>query len=135
MRLRSLGFREAEIDDRDALLAKMPGTFTFETSVPLAMGHNALMSADILIHPIKPRPDGASVLADVGFTQDLREAARMVNRSVKSQRFLRMTYGDSASYLLVLGGVFDAGHLGSLASESVDWIWQHRIAELAELVA
>jgi hypothetical protein len=46
---------------------------------------------------------------------------------------LRRTYGDRVKYLLFLCGYFDSGYLGYEASEGIDWVWEHRIDDLAEL--
>ncbi len=45
---------------------------------------------------------------------------------------LRTTYGDSVSYVLFLCGYFDSGYLGYEAAEGIDWVWEHRIDDLAE---
>lgn len=46
---------------------------------------------------------------------------------------LRETYGDRAGLVLFLCGYFDSGYLGYEAAEHIDWIWEHRIDDLAEL--
>ena len=45
---------------------------------------------------------------------------------------LRNTYGPNVRFVLFLCGYFDAGYLGYEASEGIDWIWEHRIDDLAE---
>jgi len=45
---------------------------------------------------------------------------------------LRATYGAKIRYVLFLGGYFDSGYLGYEAAEGIDWVWEHRIDELAE---
>jgi len=34
----------------------------------------------------------------------------------------------------MLSGQIDAGVLGTLAAESLDWVWQHKINQFAELL-
>jgi type II restriction enzyme len=46
---------------------------------------------------------------------------------------LRRTYGSRVRFYLFLGGYFDTGYLGYEAAEGIDWIWEHRIDDLAEL--
>jgi hypothetical protein len=46
-----------------------------------------------------------------------------------------MTYGESVTYALLLGGAFDAGYLGTQAAEGIDWVWQHRLHDLDALVS
>ncbi len=43
---------------------------------------------------------------------------------------IRDTFGDDVPFFLFLCGYFDAGYLGYSASERIDWIWEHRLAEL-----
>jgi hypothetical protein len=45
---------------------------------------------------------------------------------------IRRTYGQRVKYLLFLCGYFDGGYLGYEALEGIDWVWEHRIEDLAE---
>ncbi|MGH7812595.1 MAG: XamI family restriction endonuclease [Candidatus Binataceae bacterium] len=45
---------------------------------------------------------------------------------------LRRTYGNKIKYILFLCGYFDSGYLGYEASEGIDWVWEHRIDDLAK---
>ena len=36
-------------------------------------------------------------------------------------------------FILFLCGYFDSGYLGYEAAEGIDWIWEHRIDDLAAL--
>ncbi len=44
---------------------------------------------------------------------------------------LRDTYGESIQFVLFLCGYFDSGYLGYEAAEGIDWVWEHRIDDLA----
>jgi len=44
---------------------------------------------------------------------------------------LKRTYGDKVEYSLFLCGYFDSGYLGYEAAEGIDWVWEHRIDDLA----
>ncbi len=46
---------------------------------------------------------------------------------------LRSTYGKRIRYVLFLCGYFDSGYWGYEAAEGIDWVWEHRIADLAQL--
>jgi hypothetical protein len=46
---------------------------------------------------------------------------------------LRKTYGKSTRLNLFLCGYFDSGYLGYEAAEGIDWVWEHRIDDLAKL--
>jgi type II restriction enzyme len=47
-------------------------------------------------------------------------------------RQLRNAFGDQVRFILLLGGYFDSGYLGYEAAEGIDWVWEHRIDDLAE---
>ena len=44
---------------------------------------------------------------------------------------LRSTYGKKIKFNLFLCGYFDSGYLGYEAAEGIDWVWEHRIDDLA----
>ena len=45
---------------------------------------------------------------------------------------LRTTYGKKVQFNLFLCGYFDTGYLGYEAAEGIDWVWEHRIEDLAK---
>jgi type II restriction enzyme len=44
---------------------------------------------------------------------------------------LKKTYGSSVRFVLFLCGYFDTAYLGYEAAEGIDWVWEHRIDDLA----
>ena len=44
---------------------------------------------------------------------------------------LRGAYGKKVRFNLFLCGYFDSGYLGYEAAEGIDWVWEHRIDDLA----
>ena len=44
---------------------------------------------------------------------------------------IRSTYGNEVRFNLFLCGYFDSGYLGYEAAEGIDWVWEHRIDDLA----
>jgi len=44
---------------------------------------------------------------------------------------LRSTLGYGVRFNLFLCGYFDSGYLGYEAAEGIDWVWEHRIDDLA----
>ena len=47
---------------------------------------------------------------------------------------LHSNYGKDIKFILLLSGYFDTGYLGYEAAEGIDWVWEHRIEDLEELV-
>ncbi len=46
---------------------------------------------------------------------------------------LRFSHGEWIAFVLFLCGYFDTGYLGYEAAEGIDWVWEHRIDDLANL--
>ena len=133
--LDSLGYREARtISDADRSNNE-PGTYAFDISLPLAMGRDSVLPIDVLVISMDRQASGTPVLLDLGSSLDVREASLSVARAVKKRTALEMTYGESLRYALMLGGAYEAGCLGTLAAEGLDWVWQHRIEELRGVLA
>ena len=43
-----------------------------------------------------------------------------------------MFLAEAGKTILFLCGYFDSGYLGYEAAEGIDWVWEHRMADLAE---
>jgi hypothetical protein len=46
---------------------------------------------------------------------------------------LQATYGETVTFVLFLCGYFGSDYLGYEAAEGIDWVWEHRIDDLANL--
>jgi hypothetical protein len=44
---------------------------------------------------------------------------------------LKSTYGAEVRFGLFLCGYFDSGYLGYEVAEGIDWVWEHRMDDLA----
>lgn len=75
---------------------------------------------------IQPRYSGAKSAGDYANVNKRRkeEAAKA--------RHLGNRYGPHTRFVLFLGGYFDSGYLGYEAAEGIDWVWEHRVSDLAE---
>ena len=54
-----------------------------------------------------------------------KEEAQKINQ-------LRSTLGETVRFVLFLCGYFDTHYLGYEAGEGIDWVWGHRIDDLAQ---
>jgi hypothetical protein len=131
--LDSRGYREVFDPGEQRFDLGEPGTYTFFTSLPAAMGKHAFLPMDALIHPTDSRPDGLPVLILAESHSSFQEATRNRDEHFDTVHGLRMTYGDDVPFALMLGGYFGADYLGTQAAEGVDWIWQHRLDDLSHL--
>ena len=128
--LEARGYRRCRHPADQQYTTTPPGMYEFGLTLPLTMGTYDRASFDVLIQR-KGSPLGElPILLDVRSSATAAAASDRRDAEAKKLRDLRMTYGESIPYALVLGGAFDAGYLGTQAAEGLDWVWQHKIADL-----
>ena len=78
-------------------------------------------------------PWGLPILIEAKSAGDFTNTNK--RRKEEAQKFaqLRARYGDDVPFVLFFCGYFDGGDLGYEAAHGVDWIWEHRIDDLALL--
>lgn len=110
------------------------GTFSFRFNIPIPI--NEEKSVNIPVDAIVMRKDSNS--GDFPLLLEAKSAGDFTNtnkrrkeEAIKIQQ-LRKTYGDKISFNLLLCGYFDSGYLGYEAAEGIDWVWEHRIDDLAQ---
>ncbi|NLF70816.1 MAG: XamI family restriction endonuclease [Candidatus Anammoximicrobium sp.] len=131
--LNSRGYREIVSPCRRRHSKNWPGTYAFFMSVPAALGKNALLPIDALVQPIKPRVDVLRIFIQTESWSNFAESIRHTSSQRNTAWALRMTYGEDVPFALMLGGYVAAGYLGTQAAEGIDWVWQHRLADLQVL--
>lgn len=97
------------------------------------MGRKGLLPIDVIVRPNEQRADGLPVLMNVQSHDSFAAAIRNKDAQHDIAGGLRMNYGDNVPFVLMLGGYCDGGYLGTQAGEGIDWVWQHRIADLQQL--
>lgn len=113
------------------------GTFSFHTNVPVFVSENAgdkvNIPVDVVIMPLSARDGDVPLFIEAKSAGDFANVnKRRKEEAVKMQQ-LKNTFGNDVSYSLFLCGYFDSGYLGYEAAEGIDWIWEHRIADLKKL--
>lgn len=128
--LESRGYRGCRHPMDQQYTTTPPGMYEFVATLPLTMGTYDRASFDVLVQR-KDTPLGwMPVLLDVPSPAMASAARDHCDADAKKLRDLRMTYGESVPYALMLGGSFDPGYLGTQAAEGIDWVWQHRLNDL-----
>jgi hypothetical protein len=93
----------------------------------------SLIPVDVALMPMAAAPHALPILVEVrSLTAAVGTPKRRAADAMRATA-LRSTYGPSLCLLLVLCGYLDSGYLGALAAEGIDWVWEHRIDDLAEL--
>lgn len=131
--LNSHGYREltqGEVSD----FTKMPaGTYSFRFNVPVnqGVGKTVNIPVDAIIMRKGSKPGDLPALFEAKSAGDFTNTnKRRKEEAIKMQQ-LKSTYGNDVTFDLFLCGYFDSGYLGYEAAEGIDWVWEHRIDDLA----
>ncbi len=112
----------------------IPGTFTFRlgVSVNLSGGTKQInIPVDIVIMPKNAKPGDLPLLIEAKSAGDFTNPNKRRKEEAMKISQLQFTYGKGVKFVLLLCGYFDSGYLGYEAAEGIDWIWEHRIDDLA----
>ena len=111
------------------------GSFTFHLNVPgtLENGDGVNITVDAAIKPIKSTADRLPILIEAKSAGDFTNTNKRRKEEASKIAQLRHCHGREVVYVLFLCGYFDSSYLGYEAAEGIDWIWEHRIDDMAEL--
>jgi type II restriction enzyme len=129
--LEARGYRQ--VPDGTRFGAMQPGTFSFRMNVPakLENGKSVNIPIDAVIMPRASVPGSFPLFFEAKSAGDYTNTNKRRKEEAVKMTQLRHTYGAQVSFSLFLCGYFDSGYLGYEASENIDWVWEHRIGDLA----
>ena len=117
-----------------ALKHMEPGTFTFRLNVPVGEGDRRVnIPIDVVIQPKKPHPSRLPILIEAKSAGDFTNTNKRRKEEAQKIHQVRSMYGAEVRFILFLRGYFDTGYLGYEAAEGLDWIWEHRMADMLQL--
>jgi type II restriction enzyme len=132
--LEAHGYRQLSGGDGLRFDAMPPGTFSFRTNVPVKL-EGGIKSVNILVDAVvMPK---AAKKRDLPIFLEAKSAGDFTNTNKRRKEEavkmaqLRSNYGKKVRFNLFLCGYFDSGYLGYEAAEGIDWVWEHRIDDLA----
>ena len=82
--------------------------------------------------PRSANPGDLPLLVEAKSAGDFTNVNKRRKEEATKMKQLRHTYGPDVRFVLFLCGYFDTGYLGYEAAEGIDWVWEHRIDDLAE---
>jgi len=115
-----------------------PGTYSFRMNVQVKMidekGEAKLVNipVDTVIMPQSAAPGDYPLLIEAKSAGDFTNVNKRRKEEAQKMSQLRSTYGPKIRFGLFLCGYFDSGYLGYEAAEGIDWVWEHRIDDLAQ---
>jgi type II restriction enzyme len=132
--LRARGYREARGDERTGFLAMPSGTFGFHVNVSAKLedgSRRVNIPIDVVIAPRGAGPRQLPLLLEAKSAGDFTNVNKRRKEEATKVAQLRATYGRRVKFVLFLCGYFDTGYLGYEAGEGIDWVWEHRVNDLA----
>ena len=113
-----------------------PGTYSFRLNVPAEQEGTARtvdIPVDAVVMPKAAKADELPLLIEAKSAGDFTNVNKRRKEEATKMNQLRRTYGHDVRYILFLCGYFDSGYLGYEAAEGIDWVWEHRIDDLARV--
>lgn len=111
-----------------------PGTFSFRLNIPVLLSGGSKqinIPVDVVIKPFQSNPDELPLLIEAKSAGDYTNPNKRRKEEAVKMAQLKSNYGNRVRLILFLCGYFDSGYLGYEAAEGIDWIWEHRIDDLA----
>ncbi|MGN6111751.1 MAG: XamI family restriction endonuclease [Luteimonas sp.] len=133
--LEARGYKEIPIGGRVDFRNMKPGTFSFRLNVKVKAGttKDVNIPVDAVIMPMKAKKGEMPILIEAKSAGDFTNTNKRRKEEAVKMAQLRSTYGNAVRFVLFLCGYFDSGYLGYEAAEGIDWVWEHRIDDLALL--
>ena len=114
--------------------AMTPGTFSFRMNVPVKLPdgvRSVNIPIDAAVMPKSAKRGELPVFFEAKSAGDFTNTNKRRKEEAIKMGQLRSTYGKDVKFYLFLCGYFDSGYLGYEAAEGIDWVWEHRIDDLA----
>jgi hypothetical protein len=132
--LEARGYRQLPGGAGTKFNAMPPGTFSFRMNVPVKL-EGGLQSINIpidaVIMPVTGKLGDFPLFFEAKSAGDFTNTNKRRKEEAVKMAQLRSTYGAQVRFNLFLCGYFDSGYLGYEAAEGIDWVWEHRIDDLA----
>jgi hypothetical protein len=132
--LEARGYRQVSVGDGMRFDSMPVGTFAFRMNVPVTLEGGAItvnIPIDAVIMPQVSLPGTFPLFFEAKSAGDFTNTNKRRKEEAIKMTQLRATYGDQVQFNLFLCGYFDSGYLGYEAAEGIDWVWEHRIDDLA----
>ncbi len=115
--------------------AMQPGTFAFRLNIRVSQSrgaHSVNIPVDAVIMPLRAKIGELPLLVEAKSAGDYTNTIKRRKEEAIKITQLTNSYGSALRYFLFLCGYFDSGYLGYEAAEGIDWVWEHRMDDLAE---
>lgn len=114
------------------------GTFALRLNVPIQMinelgvAKQVNIPIDAAIMPLKAKKGGLPLMIEAKSAGDFTNTNKRRKEEAMKMQQLKATHGSGVRFALFLCGYFGSDYLGYEAAEGIDWVWEHRMSDLAE---
>lgn len=132
--LEAHGYRQLASGEGAKFSTMPPGTFSFRLNVPVKLEggvQSVNIPVDAVIMPKGTKRGKFPLFFEAKSAGDFTNTNKRRKEEAVKMAQLRSTYGAAVQFNLFLCGYFDGGYLGYEAAEGIDWVWEHRIDDLA----
>nr|WP_228021562.1 XamI family restriction endonuclease [Romeria gracilis] len=131
--LETFQYRKLTVQDGMKFSDMPPGTFSFRMNIPVTLETGKIINIpiDAVIKPKSSQRREMPILFEAKSAGDFTNVNKRRKEEAIKMSQLRRTYGNQVRFSLFLCGYFDSGYLGYEAAEGIDWVWEHRIDDLA----
>ena len=128
------GYKQVDSSSVPDVLRMEPGTFTFGCTVQVPVGNRTSnLPVDCIIQPHRSKVGDVPIFVEMKSAGDYTNPNKRRKEEAQKANQLRRKYGKDVSLILFLRGYFNSSYLGYEAAELLDWVWEHRIEDLARL--
>lgn len=131
--LDSRGYRKQAHPPGKPLTQMEPGTYAFRMNLAVGKALKVNIPVDVVIQPKRLRKDRLPILIEAKSAGDFTNTNKRRKEEATKVHQLQATYGTTVAFMLFLCGYFGSDYLGYEAAEGIDWVWEHRIEDLAKL--
>lgn len=132
--LEARGYRHIESGEGARFDSMPAGTFSFRMNVPVKLEgglKSVNIPVDAVVMPKSAKKNSMPVFFEAKSAGDFTNTNKRRKEEAVKMSQLRSNYGNTVRFTLFLCGYFNAGYLGYEAAEGIDWVWEHRIDDLA----
>lgn len=131
--LNARGYRKQAHPTAKALTQMEAGTYCLRMNVAVGKTLKVNIPVDVAVQPLRPRKDKLPILIEAKSAGDFTNTNKRRKEEATKIHQLQAEYGKNVAFVLFLCGYFGSDYLGYEAAEGIDWVWEHRLDDLAKL--
>lgn len=131
--LEARGYKRKSHPAAEPLARMQPGTYAFRMNLVVGRTQRVNIPVDVVVQPHKPKKGRIPILIEAKSAGDFTNTNKRRKEEATKVHQLRAAYGESVKFVLFLCGYFGSDYLGYEAAEGIDWVWEHRMDDLAKI--